>query len=221
MDPALKKYFRHFDLVCEDVREELEFMDLNETILRVCDFGCGKGLITYAFAVELEGSKCIGIDKFHGESVPTFGSITQYVGNLRLGCEGPSGENIPEELCRLYHQGRLPIFQTGDLLLGDNFPNNLDLAYCNKVLVNIFLGKHGNELSEMEGVQAALSNISRSVKPGGYVCIVEFEGFPLEDYFPKADLDLVKYIPFTRNDIRSKGRTTVISKYALFLCQKI
>ena len=57
-------YFKHLDLVREDIREELDCLHLQPTGLRICDYGCGSGITTFGLALEVDEAVCIGIDLF-------------------------------------------------------------------------------------------------------------------------------------------------------------
>ncbi len=223
MYAPVRNYFRHLGLVCEDIQEELDLIGRPGDILKVCDFGCGQGLSTYGLALALPGSECIGIDRFDGESSPSLSTMLRYSDAVKQLCESDLSlkAGFPGELCRLLRETRLPMFHRGDIVLGHNLPADVDLAYCKRVLINLFYRKHGEHPSGGEGLLTAIKHIARSVRPGGYVCTVEFDGFALDEYLRKANLSIVRHGVFKRNDIRARGRTTVISQYAFYLCQKI
>jgi hypothetical protein len=222
MNSDVKKHFKYLELVREDIRDELELLDLSVNALRICDFGCGNGLTTYSLALEVERSECIGVDKFDGESSPTLNAMLQYTLSVKSHCEDQKlpRETFPGDLCRLIHEQRAPQFRKGDIVLGQNLPHNVDVAYCKRILVNIFHGKHGNIPLGEEGLIMAINHISSSVRPEGLVCVIEYEGFVLEKYVVGSNLHIIDRKSIERRDIRSRGRTTVTSKYALYLCQK-
>ena len=222
MNSEVKKYFRHLDLVREDMREELALIDLPEKALTICDYGCGNGLTTYSLGLEVPGSKCIGVDRFDGESFPTLSTMMQYLEIIKSHCKDhtPTGKSFSDDLCRLIGEKRNPQFRRGDIVSGQNLPQGVDLAYCKRLLINIFHGKHGNELHGEDGLRAAINHIVNSLRPGGLVCVIEFEGFGLEEYFLREKLRILNRTLIKRNDIRSRGRTTVTSHYDFYLCQK-
>jgi hypothetical protein len=222
MNAEAKKYFKFLGLVREDVREELDLLDLSVNAPKICDFGCGNGLTTYSLALEVERSECIGIDKFDGKSSLIFNTMMQYTQSIKSHCEGQTlpGETFPGDLCRLIHERRVPQFRKGDIVLGRNLPRNVDLAYCKRILVNIFHGKHGNIPSGEEDLLMAINHIGGSLRPEGLVCVIEYDGFALENYVAGSNLRIIDRTSIERRDIRSRGRTTVTSKYAFYLCQK-
>ena len=100
--------------------------------------------------------------------------------NIRQEKEAYLKRRIP-----LAFRGRTIDFIPVDMLeLGEEFlPTNCcDLAFCKRVLYDIFLTHLGNERGEIcqEGIQRALERIAdairqmeRVVKPGGYIIVVE------------------------------------------------
>jgi hypothetical protein len=217
-----EEYFRHLGLVREDVREELELIDLGEKIEKLCDFGCGTGLTTYTLALELEGSECIGIDRFDGETSPTLDTSLRHAERLGNQCRDQSLKSkvLAKDFCRLLQGPRTPQFKKGDFLLGHNLPCGIDLAYCKRILVNTYKGHHGSTPSGEEGLFQTINHIAGSVRPGGYVCVIEYNGLQLDTFLQMANLSLIMQVPFERNDIRSLGRTKVTSHYVLTLCRK-
>ena len=215
----VRTYFKHLDLI----QEELDLIGLSENGLKICDYGCGSGITTYGLALQIEDSECFGIDKFDGESTPTLNIMVQFTESIKSGCEerSLSIKIIPDELCNLIRKKRSPVFLRGDIVLGKNIPRDLDLAYIKRVLINIYNGKHGNIHSGKKGLELAIKHIAGSVRPGGLVCAIEFDGLMLDEYFLEAGLSIVNSVPFKRKDIRSRGRTTVISQYVVYLCQKL
>jgi 2-polyprenyl-3-methyl-5-hydroxy-6-metoxy-1,4-benzoquinol methylase len=49
IETEVRKYFKSLDLVREDIREELEALNLHPEALRICDFACGSGITTFEF----------------------------------------------------------------------------------------------------------------------------------------------------------------------------
>ena len=54
-------------MVREDISEEFDLLGVSQEAKRICDFGCGNGIITFGLALESEGSECIGVDLFYRE----------------------------------------------------------------------------------------------------------------------------------------------------------
>ncbi len=217
-----RKYFKFLRLIHEDIREELDLLRFTEQPARICDFGCGNGLTTYGLALELEASECIGVDRFDGIDAPELEPLLQFQETLAQHCQGEFGPKRPfsRELCSLVHEQRLPHFQRGDFLLGENLPAGADLAYCKRVLVNVFGGKRAGDPSSEEGLRLAIDRIAASIRPQGHLIAVEFEAFDPVKAFAGSGLRILKQARLQRRDVRSRGRTHVLSRYGLFLCQK-
>ena len=135
MIPELKKSFRYLHLFREDIREELDLLGLPGNVRKVCDFGCGSGLNTFALALDIEKSNCIGIDLF--EEGKSFSKPNYLTENIQQACDDQqSPEHFFEyDLCILHHERRLPKFVQGNIVLNQNMPGNLDLACCKKTIV--------------------------------------------------------------------------------------
>jgi hypothetical protein len=222
MNAETKKYFKYLDFVREDVREVLDLIGLEGDIQKVVDFGCGRGLETYGFALEIEGAECLGIDRFDGEIAPRHETILGYADEVKQVCEEGVGgwDQVPSGLYRLVRENRLPAFRQGDVVLGEKLPRGYDLAYCNKLLVNILKGTPRQHIPREDGLLAATRHMAGSVRGGGLVCAVEFDGLALDEYFYKANLSLVDRHKFERRDVRSRGRTDVVSRYVLYVYEK-
>jgi hypothetical protein len=223
MNADTRKYFKYLDLVREDVREVLDLIGLEGDIKKVVDYGCGKGLETYGFSMELDGSECLGVDRFDGEITPRLETILGHAEEIRRYCdERVSGRyQVSPGLCRLVRDNRLPAFRQGDVVLGEKLPRGYDLAYCNKLLVNILKGTPEQQLPGEEGMLAAIKHMAGSVRRGGLVCAVEFDGLALDAYFRQTNLKLVDRHQFKRREVRSRGRTNVVSRYVLYVCEKV
>ncbi|HEY69072.1 MAG TPA: class I SAM-dependent methyltransferase [Anaerolineae bacterium] len=218
-----RKHFQYLHLIHEDVREELYLLGFSEQPARICDFGCGNGLTTYSLALEFEQAECTGIDRFDGVDAPRLEHLLQFQESLTKHCaeEAASRKPFPEELCSLVQKARLPRFHRGDFIRGENLPEGVDLAYCKRIFANVFEGKQAGDPSGGEGLHLAVDRIAASIRPQGTLCSVEFEGFDLAKYLAKRNLRVLKRATLQRRDVRSRGRTTVLSRYALVLCQKL
>lgn len=215
-----RDYFRHLELVRENIREEFYLLGIPGSLPRICDFGCGDGLTTFGLALEADGSECIGVDLFSDKKEPTLETLQHQIEVIRCG-QSP-GNVFPDVLHRLAQQDRLPKFQRGNIVLSQNLPQNLDLAYCKKVLVNLLFGKATNDTpSSEDGLLAGLGNIVRCIRPGGLLCVIEYSNaeFVFEKYLVNP-LRIVKQHRITRREIRSRGRTSVINEFMLYLCRK-
>lgn len=143
----------------EELREDLEGLPIHE-FKRIGDFGCGWGFITWSLAHEIPDSNCVGVDRFDPERPPHLFEM------------GFSIENIQN----WYKQKEIekPIsFIKGDIIIGENLPDDFDLIYCKRVLFNIFGDDKKSELSQ------TINHISQALKPNGWFCLIEIN----ESYF--------------------------------------
>jgi len=201
-------FFRTLRKTEEDVRQDLEIAKLNTCKGRICDFGCGDGFSTLCLVSLLRVTKALGIDKVESEIV--LAKFWPEAINKFL--ELPESYNVEEEnrnrarsLLNLYH---LIDFRVGDVVLGEKMPENIDVAYCNLLLVNIYNSAFGNRISGLIGVETAIKNISKSINPGGYFLAIEQCGRGELDFrqlFEKADL-VGEGECFLRKPITLEGR---------------
>jgi hypothetical protein len=224
MDPTAeaRQYFRLLHLIQADVQEELNLLGYSKQPTRICDFGCGNGLTTYSLALQFGAAECIGMDRFNSIGAPRVEDLHQFQEILKRYCVEETTRKQPfsEDLCRLVLEKRLPHFRRGDFLMGENLPDVVDLAYCKRIFVNVFGGKYAEDPSGEEGLHLAIERITASIRPQGYLCAVEFEGFDLEKVFAEWNLRILKQATLHRRDVRSRGRTRAVSRYTLVLCQK-
>jgi hypothetical protein len=218
-----KKYIKYLELVQFDIREEFDLLGLYPAGLKICDFGCGDGITTFGLALEAPGSQCIGIDLFDNPSNPTPEILNQYIEIVKTKCNPVlSSENpFPSNLCKLIADDRIPRFVKGNIVLNQNIPQEIDLAYCKKLLVNI-LGKNYKDTPLGENaLTKALKNISNCIQPDGLLCVIEYDKeFSLAKYLNRNNLRIIRKTQLKRNEIRSKGRTKTTSLFTLYLCQK-
>ena len=222
MDSEAKKYFRYLHLVRKDVREEFERLELDPRASRVCDFGCGSGIFTFGLALEMPGAECTGLDLFSGDLTPEV--LGQYSNVVRRQCEGQRGPNnpFPPDLCRLVLEAGSPRFIRGDIVADRNLPSDVDLAYCKKLLVN--LPEQGSEDGPAgeERLRVGLEHIAQSIRPGGLLCLIEYDReYGLAKHLDRGEFRILRRAQIVRREIRSPGRTSVISTFALYLCQRV
>jgi SAM-dependent methyltransferase len=204
----LRKWFRHLALAREDVRDELEW--LGEPIgERVGDFGCGNGLCTFALACELPTARCIGVDKQISEATSAALALATSVRDV--------GD---EALVGLVESGRVPRFRQGDVVTSAGLPRDLDLVHCKRLLANIHGGAHENRLMGRDGVRVAVTNMLGALRPGGRLLVLEYSRFELGPILEECGVEVLQQAKFTRHDIRSRGRTAVVSTYASWLCRR-
>ena len=108
-----------------------------------------------------------------------------------------------------------------DIVLNQNLPQEMDFAYCKKLLVNL-LGKKYDGGPAGEGrLLTGLRHIAQSIRPDGLICAVEYDKeFMLEKYFDMSNLRVLRRTQIERREVRSRGRTNVVSTFTLYLCCK-
>jgi hypothetical protein len=219
----VKWYFRHLDLIREDIREEFELLDIDFKGKRICDFGCGIGLLTFGLALETTGTRCIGVDLFENDTGFDLQVINKHVDILKTACgENPvTWRKFPEAICELIEDARIPQFLKGNIVLGINLPGSIDRGYCKKLLTNL-IGKEYQGMPTGEAaLQSGLRNISRCLSSTGFLCAVEYnKDFSLAHHLKQSGFKVIKQVRLLRNEIRSHGRTNVQSTMALYLCSK-
>jgi SAM-dependent methyltransferase len=223
MHAEAKKYFKYLDLVREDIREEFNLLDVSRNLARICDYGCGNGLSTFGLALETQGTEYIGIDLFNDDSTPTLEKLNQYLAIIEDECNrlSPHHNAIPESVCKLAHQKRLPQFTRGNIVFDHNLPGDIDLAYCKKVLVNLLGKEYKGTPSGEDGLRLGIKHITQNLAPGGLLCAVEYDkDFGLGKYLEMSKLHILKKVQLKRREIRSRGRTQVVSTFSLYLCQR-
>lgn len=208
-----KRYFKHLDLVREDIREEFVKLGISMAGIRICDFGCGTGLTTFGLALEVERSECFGVDLFDHQNGVTPKVIADLLKHIQ-------GEEHPQ-ITELIETDRVPAFIKGNIVKNENLPREIDLAYCKKVLANMY-GKAYQDIESGEsGLRKGLSNIAACINPRGFLAAVEYDkDHILERHLLEAGFKIVRREQIKRREIRSKGRTDVISTLTLYLCQK-
>jgi hypothetical protein len=148
------EFLERLKLEKEDIQDELFSVPLNTPIHKICDFGSGDGHTTLSLMLALKATECIGIDKFSDDLLsPSLRNVEQVFKNLQnnmLKTFNFQESSLQEDLQRLFSELGSPVFQKGDILKGDNFPDNLDFAYCKRVLGNIYTGEYNNSPSGIE-----------------------------------------------------------------------
>lgn len=225
------EFIERLKLEIEDIQDELFSIPLNMPISKICDFGCGEGYTTLGLMLALKATECIGIDKFSNDLLsPSLQNVEQVFKNLQDSMVKSSSfkeGSLQQDLQRLFSKSGLPIFQEGDILKGENFPDNLDFAYCKRVLGNIYTGEYNNFPSGEEGVNLAINNIESAIRQGGIFCAVEKASkasayFALS--FERTGMKLLRVCRIQRGEIGSQGRltsTTMIAQYFIYCYQKV
>jgi SAM-dependent methyltransferase len=219
MSIEARNYFKYLNLVREDIREEFDSLGISPRFSRIGDFGCGNGITTFGLAIETQASKCIGIDLFSKEVKITPKKIEQLIQTLSIECKERS--KYDQELCELIKTDRVPKFQQGNIVTNINLPQEMDLAYCKKVLVNLFFKEYEGIQSGEQGLINGLRNIFESLCSGGRLCVIEYyNDFILEKYLEKSGFLIERREQIEHREVRSKGRTKTLSPITLYLCRK-
>ena len=192
----------------KDISEDLAKIPDNQPCQRICDFGCGDGLSTLSLTSLLRAEKVYGIDKYEqninqaklwGRALEKFIELSKTNSDIDI-----SLQNQAIKALALYKNIE---FKVRDVAEGE-LPLNLDIAYCNLLLVNIYNGSYENQASGISGVEAAIENISNSLVQGGYFLAIEQYGHGLNfnHLFEKVGLQ-GDGIHFHRSPITTNGRT--------------
>ena len=221
--------FDRLNLEGEDIREDLQSLDLDLfSKLTVGDFACGWGYTTLSLMLELHDAECIGVDQFKKNlvlDVPSLDEVQRQfdevknnvLSQVNLKQEG----GIKNDVYQLFNNGRFPKFQIADIVKGRNLPSGLDFVYCKKLLQNVFEGGYNISPNGDEGVQLAIENITKTVKQGGLVCIVEPAGKNFMTFLESSGLELVRCCRINRSDINGETRVSLYkAQYLVYIYAK-
>jgi len=201
----MRIFFRKLSEIGKDISEDLATIPDNQPYQRVCDFGCGDGVSTLNLTSSLRVEKAYGIDKYEsninqaklwGKALAKFIERSETDSDISL-------QNQATKVLALYKNIE---FQIRDVVESE-LPSDLDIAYCNLLLVNIYNGSYENQASGISGVEAAIKNISNSLVEGGYFLAIEQygQGLDFNYLFEKVGLH-GDGIPFLRKPITTDGR---------------
>ncbi|TET12796.1 MAG: methyltransferase domain-containing protein [Dehalococcoidia bacterium] len=213
--------FNQLALEIEDVAQDLASSGLATPILRVADCGCGNGFSTLSLLTVLSAKQVLGIDQ---------NSDAIRLAKATLECLRSSARSIAPEThkCKAVAGffaalSRDPVisFHVGDILTGEDLPNDQDLVYCRKVLAPIHEGEFNNPIDGPNAVQVALEILSRTIKPTGHLLLVEKKARDFRPFLEKASLNIVRTAYYERGDIGTKGRIVLYkTRYVAYLCAK-
>jgi hypothetical protein len=221
--------FERLELEREDVQADLMGLGLGLSPFKIAEVGCGWGYTTLSLMLELQTSECIGVDQFVKNyllDVPSIEDVNLQFDEIKnevlSNAYTSEDDSIKGEIHHIFHKGCFPEFQVGDVVTGDNLPLNLDFIYCKKLLQNIFDGGYGNHYKGDEGVNLAINHISRTVKQGGLICIVEPAGTNFMPFLEQAGLEMIRCCRIQRSRIDGQKRDTIIKEqYFLYHYKKL
>jgi SAM-dependent methyltransferase len=222
-------FFERLKLELEDLHEDLAGLPLNTSDCRAGDFGCGSGYTTLGLIFALHVGECIGVDKFMGNWLsPSLQDVQRQFDAVRETLlttpdDSPDEDSLKGDIRRLLSEGRYPLFQKHDIVKSNKLPNNLDFAYCKKVLGNIYTGEYDNSLKGEEAVSLAITNIAGTIRYGGLVCLVEKAGINFAPFLEQAGLMFLRTCRVRRGEIGEHGRLTssaMIGQYVIYFYRK-
>lgn len=76
--------------------------------------------------------------------------------------------------------------------------------------------------SGTEALSIGLRNIANCLRSNGLLCVVEFDHeYELESYLVESGYRVLTRDQIQSREIRSRGRTDVVSTLTMYLCQKV
>jgi SAM-dependent methyltransferase len=204
----MNEVFTRLRLEIEDIQEEISSLDLNLTEGKIGDFGCGGGYSTLALSAVLKSSKSIGIDKNSQEiryARDIFEKLLHEIPNIQ---HDQGRDDLQDTLQHLVQRHITIEFRVGDIITGQSLPTGLHLAYCKRLLLNIYRSQYGNAVEGEDGVMSAITNIAASVRPEGLVIVIEHAGIDFRPFLEQVGLVYQNASRMERYDIGSHGRIT-------------
>jgi SAM-dependent methyltransferase len=194
-------------LEIEDIREDLRLLDVDFSSRKIGDFGCGDGFTTVSLATLLHPKLAIGVDK-NADEINQAKALLEKIGRFRDDVATHQDDYLMAVINSLANENPIIEFRTGNIVSDENLPTGLHLAYCKKVLVNIFRGAYNNAEDGWEGVCAAAKNIAYTVSPSGFIILIEHadEYIDIKSCFEEVGLVLKTKSRIQRYDIGLQGR---------------
>ncbi len=149
--------------------------------------------------LKIAESVCTGIDLFNSE--PTPNTLAHYIESVKIEAQStpPLKRPFPNDLRKLISSNTLPQFVQGNVVRNHNLPQNIDFAYCKKLLVNLLGMKYEDTLSGEERLLAGLKHIKQSIRPNGLACVIEYDPeFKLRKYIDLSGLCVLTQTQFNR-----------------------
>ena len=189
----IHSFFDEVNKQKNSIQEDLKAVQLPLVNGKICDFGCGLGYTTYCLASILNATKSIGVDNdsatIHKANL-WFKALELYK-QISIDEETTDGI-LTQEVNHMVSTLHPPEFLVRDVVAGENLPSHISLAYCRKLLVNIFVGGYENNMSGLDGCQLAIQNIVKTLTPRGwFVAIEERQGGDFSQLFEKCGLNIV------------------------------
>ncbi len=163
-DNKNQQFLDNVESARKELREDLANLPIGNAKYKVGDFGCGWGYNTWGLMFEIPNSESVGIDKFDPDNPPCIEDIFR---SEKFSLEIVSKQFEEFGLSQGMHS---PSVVKGDIVTGENLPENLDLIYCKRVMYNICTGDNGDA-----AILQAIKNISNAVVVGGWFCFVEIQ----------------------------------------------
>ncbi|MCI0575935.1 MAG: methyltransferase domain-containing protein [Chloroflexi bacterium] len=181
----------------------------------VANFGCASGRETFALMWYLAAQRAVGIDKDIAEARRFLSEIQELLTEsqmvLTYAAVSPEDQLWWDDLPAFVREANLPTFIEREIKAGEPAgaavgaelsDDSFDLSYCDNFLY-LVLDDQGNA-----GVQAALGEMKRVVKPGGYIVVSEPNQVSPRDSTP---LDFTRFFEeagLERLSVESYGRST-------------
>lgn len=196
-------------LELEAIQQELAGLPLSKPDCTIGDFGCGEGYATLSLMLHLGAKECTGVDngvdKDRAWKLPTIEEARDY---FNTGQNVSTG-GLSEKVRQLLYEERWPKFQQEDVVDAEKLPNNLDLAYCRKLLTNILNGDYNNSLKGVDVLNRAIKNIVGRISQGGFFCLVETINYSEHLVQFQSDLEFLRVC-------QAKRRNSVLPFYIHF-----
>jgi len=217
----MRRFFRALSEMQKDISEDLDTIPTNQPYQRICDFGCGDGLSTLNLTSSLGAEKAFGVDKYEsninraklwGRALTKFIELSEVNDDIDI--------DLQDQATKVIALHQSIEFKVGDVARNE-MPSNLNIAYCNLLLVNIYKSAYENQLSGISGVEAAIENISKSLVGGGYFLAIEQygQGLDFNYLFEKVGLK-GNGIPFLRKPITTDSRAFFVENRIRYVYRK-
>jgi hypothetical protein len=177
MNILMKLYLTQLEDECIDVQDDISTIYINDSEFTIADFGCDNGISTCSLALLFQ-QQVIGIDSNANAVAEAMAFIQCFLDTQNFQENFSYAENVfIERVNKIRNLKYIPMFTCGNVVSGENLPQNIKLAYCKRILNPIHEGDDNNSISGMEGVYFALKNITKCVFDDGWIVIIEKKAF--------------------------------------------